>query len=183
MKDGKYELNDITIVPLTRLYNVGDFDCGDDDLNEFLKIDSFVYQEKKLASTVLIIEKERVIGFFSLCCDAIKLLDDEKQDCGISNKKPVKEYPAVKIARLAVDKNCQKKHLGTHCIQIAIGLIRDKLSGYIGCRFITVDSYYNKVIWYSKFKFLINEHSKYKSKDDYVSMRLDLLNPNPKNNS
>ena len=183
MKDGKYELNDITIVPLTRLYNVINFDCGDADLNEFLKIDSFVYQEKKLASTVLVVEKEMVVGFFSLSCDAIKLMNDEKEDCWIPSKKPVKEYPAVKIARLAVDKNRQSKHLGTHCVQIAIGLIRDRLSEFIGCRFITVDSYHERVDWYSRFKFVINEHSKYKNKDDYITMRFDLLNPNPKNNS
>ena len=177
MKDGKYELNDIRIAPLTKLYNISDFDCGDDDLNEFLKEDSFVYQGKKLTNTVLIIEKDKVIGFFSLCCDAIKLLEDEKCDCDISNKKPVKEYAAVKIARLAVDNKYQHKNLGRFCIQIAVGLIRNLLGDYIGCRFITVDSYHDKIKFYSLFGFVINEHKKYRDKENYVSMRLDLLNP------
>ena len=83
----------------------------------------------------------------------------------------------MKIARLAVDKRYQKKKLGSIIVLIAVGLIRKEISKILACRFVTVDSYHSKVDFYKKFGFVINEHSKYKKKDTYVSMRFDLLNP------
>lgn len=175
MKDGKYELEDIKLVRLSKVYDLSVFDCNDSDLNEFIKKDSFDYQENKMANTLLLIHNAKVIGFFSLCADAIKLGEDEKEESEIT--KPLPEFPAVKIARLAVDKEYQKKNLGGIIIQLAIGLIRNRISPIVAARFITVDSYYHRVKFYEHFDFAVNEHSHYKKKKDYVSMRLDLLNP------
>ena len=36
------------------------FDCGDKDINEFLKQDAITYQDKKIAITTLFIYKEEV---------------------------------------------------------------------------------------------------------------------------
>ena len=152
---------------------MANFDCGDKDLNEFLKEDAIRYQDNKMANTIVLIEKERVVGFFSLCTDAIKLGNLEKDQC--DNLKPSEEYPAVKIARLAVDKSVQSLGLGKLIIQVAVGLIIARVSNIVGTRFITVDSYHNRIDFYKRFGF--NEHSKYKKKDNYVSMRYDLLNP------
>lgn len=179
MKDGKFEIEDIKLSKLSREFDLSKFDCGDPDLNEFLKEDSFEYRDNKITSTILVIYNERVVGFFSICNDAIKLKLDEKSGCGL-NKKPLQEYPAVKIARLAVDLSCQKKNLGTTILKMAIGYIINEISNKVGCRFITVDSYQDKINFYKKFNFIINEHSKYIKKEEYVSMRFDLLNP-PKN--
>ncbi|MBU1004890.1 MAG: GNAT family N-acetyltransferase [Nanoarchaeota archaeon] len=173
MKDGKYELADIKVVGLSRVFNLSDFNCGDDDLNDFIKNDAFGYQDKKMTSTILIIEKDKVIGFFSLSADAIKLGNLEKDQC--DNLKPQEEYPSIKISRLAVDKSLHR--IGKLIIQIAVGIIRNMVSNVIGCRFITVDSYNEKVDFYKNFGFVFNEHSKYKKKDHYISMRFDLLNP------
>jgi len=176
MKEGKFELGDIKVTRLSKLYDISSFDCGDSDLNEFLKEDSFRYQGRKIANTFLITYKEKVIGFFSLCTDALKLDVTEKSYYRLS-KKPLPEYPAMKIARLAVDKSCQKKQLGRLIINIAVGFIKYQISDVVGCRFITVDSYSGAVGFYTKFGFAVNEHKKYKKKESYVSMRFDLLNP------
>ena len=108
MKGGKFEFDDVDIASLSKIYNLSDFDCGDIDLNEFLKIDSFRYHQRKLASTMLVIYEDKIAGFFALCADAIKLVECEKERCDISDK-PLQEYPAVKIVRLAVDKKYQGK--------------------------------------------------------------------------
>jgi len=176
MKDGKFELKDINIAPLSKIYDLSEFNCGDNDLNEFLKIDSFKYHKSRLASTILVIHGDKIIGFFSLSADAIKLIDDEKEKCDVSEK-PLQEYPAVKLVRLAVDKRYQGKNLGKIILRIAIGLILEKLDNSVGCRFITVDAYTNKVPFYKNYGFIINEHSKYTKKERYISMRFDLLNP------
>lgn len=44
------------------------FDCGDDDLNEFILKESFLYREALLAVSYAVIERasENVIAYFSL---------------------------------------------------------------------------------------------------------------------
>ncbi|MFH0876060.1 MAG: GNAT family N-acetyltransferase [archaeon] len=174
MKDGKFELADISIVKLSKIHDLSKFDCADNDLNDFLKNDALTYQEKKLVTTTLLVYQEKVIGFFSMCSDSIRLQEEEKENCDIH--KPLREYPAVKFARLAVDKEFQSKNLGKLIIKLVIGLVINEFSERVACRFITVDSYSNKVSFYQLFSFIENTDRHYK-KDNYVSMRFDLLNP------
>ena len=55
-----------------------DFDCGDEDLNEFLLKDSFENIKNNLCTIFLCIYEEDVIGFFSLSADSIKINDELK---------------------------------------------------------------------------------------------------------
>jgi len=174
MIDGKFELSDIKVSPLSKLYKLDDFNCGDQDLDEFLKKDSFGYQDNGIANVYLVIFNDMVIGFFSLQNDAVKLELEEKDKAAI--EKPHTEYPASKIGRLGIDKTFQGKGLGKLIIQIAIGLIR-QAKKYSACRFITVDSYLKSVNFYKRCEFEINRHKEYTSRRHYVSMRFDLLNP------
>tara|TARA_Y100000310_G_C20605128_1_gene775109 strand:- start:869 stop:1405 length:537 start_codon:yes stop_codon:yes gene_type:complete len=173
MNNDKIELEDIKIVSLSKLYDLSEFDCGDSDLNEFLQRDSFKYQKQLLTKIFLIIVEENVVGFFSISNDAIKLKQEERDT---NNIKHLQEYPASKIGRLGVDKRFQKRNIGRAIIKIAIGLILSS-SKYSACRFVIVDSYPTALEFYKKFGFVINEHSKYKKKIDFISMRYDLLNP------
>ena len=174
MLDGKFELPDIKVTQLSKVYNLELFDCGDNDLNEFLKKDSFAYQDKDIAKVYLVISSERVIGYFSLQNDAVKLKLSERYLAEI--KKPHTEYPAVKIGRLGIGQEFQRKGLGKLIISIAIGLIT-KVKKYSACRFITVDSYFKSVGFYKKYGFEVNKHEEYASKKHYVSMRLDIFSP------
>lgn len=166
------ELNKIKVVKLSSVYDLKQFDCGDADLNDFIQNDAVKYEEQRLASTFLIVYGEELpSGFFSLVNDSIRLKDDE-EGVGLLE---ITEYPATKIARLAVQKEMQRKGLGQLMLQIAIALILECKHG--ASRFVTVDSYPNIVNWYERFGFTRNLHSKYQKKDDFVSMRYDLLNP------
>ena len=172
------DLDKIKVVKLSKVYDLKKFDCGVPDLNEFIQNDALKYEEERLARTFLLIYDEKeLIGFFSLVNDAIRLEDDEKEEDVLTC--PLHEFPATKIARLAVQKDHQDKQLGTLMVKLAIGFILDCEHG--ASRFVTVDSYPDKVPWYEKFKFVRNLAPKYVKKDDYVSMRFDLLNP-PKAN-
>ena len=77
-----------------------DFDCGDEDLNEFLLKDSFENIKNNLCTIFLCIYEEDVIGFFSLSADSIKINDELKIQ--------YPQYPAIKIGRLAVSKEFQE---------------------------------------------------------------------------
>lgn len=111
-----------------------DFDCGDEDLNEFLLKDSFENIKNNLCTIFLCIYEEDVIGFFSLSADSIKINDELKIQ--------YPQYPAIKIGRLAVSKEFQNQHIGSLMIDWVVGFCRN-LGNEIGIRFVSVDVYNN----------------------------------------
>ena len=111
-----------------------DFDCGDEDLNEFLLKDSFENIKNNLCTIFLCIYEEDVIGFFSLSADSIKINDELKIQ--------YPQYPAIKIGRLAVSKEFQNRHIGSLMIDWVVGFCRN-LGNEIGIRFVSVDVYNN----------------------------------------
>lgn len=50
-----------------------EFDCGDDDLNEFLLVDSFINIDNSLSKIYLCLYEKEVVAFFSLSADSIKI--------------------------------------------------------------------------------------------------------------
>ena len=104
-----------------------DFDCGDEDLNEFLLKDSFENIKNNLCTIFLCIYEEEVIGFFSLSADSIKINDELKIQ--------YPQYPAIKIGRLAVSKEFQNQHIGSLMIDWVVGFCRN-LGNEIGIRFV-----------------------------------------------
>ena len=95
---------------LTSEHDLSDFDCGDDELNDFLKNDALQQQKEKLNVTKLVMYNGKIIGYTSLLTDALILKNirnpnirtDIKNELKITNKN--KLLPAVKIGRLAIDK-------------------------------------------------------------------------------
>ena len=88
------------------------FDCGDDDLNDFLVSDAKNYLRAMMALTYLLEDNDesKTVAYYSLLNDKIVFDPDDKHfwnklNRKISNKKRRKEYPAVKIGRLAVSKD------------------------------------------------------------------------------
>lgn len=168
------DFSKVKAVRLSKIYDVSRFDCGDADLNDFIKNDAFIYQEKKLATTTLFFYGDTLIGFFSAAADSLKLNLNEKEDHDIHAKK-MEEVPSIKIARLATDKNYQNQGIGSNILKWSMGYILE-CSNLIAVRFITVDAYPHKVDFYQKKGFLINQNRHYIKKDNQISMRYDLLN-------
>lgn len=79
----------------------------------------------------------------------------------------------MKIGRLGRDK--KYKGVGSFILQWAIGYIQT-VSEHVGIRYITVDSYPDKIGWYKKNGFLQNQHKDYEDRE-HASMRYDLYNP------
>ena len=109
-----------------------EFDCDDDDLNEFLIEDSFSNIDNSLSKIYLCLYEGNVIAFFSLSADSIKI--NEKLEIAYPT------YPAIKIGRLAVHKDFQRMHIGSILIDWIIGFCLE-LRKEIGVRFISVDAY------------------------------------------
>ncbi len=158
------------------------FSCGDDDLDEFYRADSISAAKELLCVTYAFLDDDEITcAFFSVSNDSIK-----KEDFSRSRYKKIlhpvpfqKRYssmPAVKIGRLGVDKNSQRKNFGSQILDYI--KVWFKINNKTGCRFITVDAYNNRetIKFYKKndFEFLDNSQDSVNSKTRI--MFYDLIN-------
>jgi GNAT superfamily N-acetyltransferase len=137
-----------------------EFDCGNEDLNEFFFEDSKGNCRELLAITYAWRLKGKTIAFFSVSNDAVT-----SQDVDNFNRfrriipwgKRYRTMPAVKIGRFAVHKDFKKNGYGSKIMDfIKIWFVtRNKT----GCRFIVVDALEEALPFYEKngFSFLSNE--------------------------
>ena len=71
-----------------------------------------------------------MVGYITLTTDIIKKEEVQGEE-GIDV--PYKEYPAIKIARLAVDKKYEQRGVGGFLLLVAAGKAL-KISDEVGCR-------------------------------------------------
>lgn len=134
------------------------FDCGDEDLNDFLLNDARFYDEQMLAHTYVFMEGDEVVAYYCLLNDKISQTDLDKSlwrklRKNIPHEKHYDSYPAVKIGRFAVSKKYSGNNLGTNIID-SIKLRLYANGEYSACRFLTVDAYCAAVTFYQKNGFL-----------------------------
>ncbi len=134
------------------------FDCGDDDLNDFILNESVAYRNALLAVSYTVVSKaetDKVVGYFSLANDRVSLSDFENKTefnrfrkHRFVNEKRLKSYPAAKICRLGVDVSMKGQSLGSFLLDFikSYFLVDNKT----GCRFLTVDAYANAIPFYLK---------------------------------
>ena len=138
------------------------FDCGCDDLNDFIKNDALNYYEQLLAVTYIYMFDNEPVAFvcFSndkIHCDLIEKKKSKSQRRKFQNifphSKRLNSYPAVKLGRLGVDKKYKGENIGTSIILTSMAWFLDK--NKTGCRFMTVDAYLNNDVYkfYEKLKF------------------------------
>lgn len=102
------EYNDISILRLEEDEKVETFDCGDDDLNDFIVNEAQPYRKALIATSYIAQNKEGILlGFFSLANDKISLSNfaskteyNRFRKTRFVNEKRLKGYPAVKLCRL-----------------------------------------------------------------------------------
>lgn len=150
------------------------FDCGDEDLNDFIINDAPLYRKTLLAVTYVLENKVsgQVVAYFSVANDRISIKDfpsntdfNRFRKHKFVNDKRLKSYPAIKICRLGIDKSVQGKQIGTFLIDFVGTLfVSDNKSG---CRFLTVDAYSQAIPFYLK-----NDFAFLSSDDDNQRTRL-----------
>ena len=136
------------------------FDCGDNDLNDFIMTDAPLYFRVRLATSYVLEDGEsgEVMGYFSLAHDRISLTDFPSNSAYnrfrkrfFAQGKMFKSYPALKICRLATDKKFRGEGIGAMLVNTIIGSYRN--DNKAGCRFITVDAYADALPFYFKLGF------------------------------
>ena len=148
---------DILLRRLEENDTVSKFDCGDEDLNDFIFGDAMLYFKVRLATSYVLEDKNSkdTIGYFSLAHDRISLTDFPSNSAYnrfrkqfFAQGKMFKSYPALKICRLATDKKYHGKGIGTMMVNMIIASY--KSNNKAGCRFITVDAYADALPFYYK---------------------------------
>ena len=147
---------------------VDSFDCGDEDLNEFIMKEAVLYKRALLAVSYVVedIKTGEVLAYFSLANDRVSLSDFENKTefnrfrkHRFINEKRLKSYPAGKVCRLGVDLSAKGMYIGSYLIDfIKSYFITDNKTG---CRFLTVDAYADAIPFYLKNNFIpLNDDDK-----------------------
>lgn len=144
-----------------------EFDCGDEDLNDFIKNEVQFYKKQLIAMPYVVVEKgktDKVLAYFTLSNDKISVTDfasnnqfNKFKKKNFNKEKYLRSYPSVKIGRLGISKELHGVGIGTNIIDfIKLYFLEDNKTG---CRFITVDAYNAAVPFYEKngFEFLVKK--------------------------
>ena len=171
---------------------LGLFDCGHEDLNDFIRNDASKYREHLLAETFIyrfLDDEGRASGpvaFVSLSNDLLTLTlpkaqrksrsfstSAKKQRREVPNSLRWSAYPAVKVARLGVYTALCRRGVGTKLLNILKTLFTTE--NRTGCRFITVDAYNEQSVlsFYEKndFAFLYDDDEKDRTRTMFYDLK------------
>ena len=140
---------------LNETSEITDFDCGEEELNFFLKNLALLYQRRHFAVTALFQEskalKKRTIGYYTLCPACIQI--DDLPTKLFTGPKP-NPIPAFRLCRLAIDKHFQGKGHGTMIFVHALKKCLDQ-SLQIGGSVVIIDAKDEKAKqFYERFGFI-----------------------------
>jgi GNAT superfamily N-acetyltransferase len=98
--------------PISKRHNRDAFDCGEEELNEFLRRYARKSHELGGTKTFLAVKDDNqatVLGFYTLCPASVEYArTPEILKCGLARY----DVPAFRLARLAVDRSVQGQGLG-----------------------------------------------------------------------
>jgi GNAT superfamily N-acetyltransferase len=142
-------------------------------LKIFLRKAALNFHQHNVAKTYVLVDEEvsaRVWGYITLMSSEI-ILNENQRPKEMYASTRYEAFPAVKIARLAIDKELQGQGYGKGILEWTITLVRDKIATYIGCRFLVVDAKQDSISFYKKAGFsLFNVEVS----DEHPPMFLDL---------
>jgi GNAT superfamily N-acetyltransferase len=131
------------------------FDCGEPALNEYLKKTASQHLKKGTANTYILVnlaEFHRLLGFFTL---SFLEVDLSEVPAKYGKKLPRSHLPAVKLARLAIDKSCQGKNYGRLLLVDAMRRVATAIRNTAGVVGLFVDATnQNVAAFYEKFGFI-----------------------------
>ncbi|MDP2821711.1 MAG: GNAT family N-acetyltransferase [Sulfuritalea sp.] len=99
------------VLPLTGSHDRQGFDCGRQELNDWLRQVARQHQDKGLSKTFIAVREEqpaRICGYFAL---TLAELENRHLPQAWRKKLP-RRIPGVRLGRLCVDRQCQRKGLG-----------------------------------------------------------------------
>ncbi|MCC7256774.1 MAG: GNAT family N-acetyltransferase [Gammaproteobacteria bacterium] len=105
------------IEKLTQAHEVDSFDCGQAELNRFLKQQAWVSQQANSARTYVLAERGVVRGYFSLAAGSVA---HESASTRVRKGQARHAIPVILLARLAVDRALQGQGVGAALLKDAL---------------------------------------------------------------
>lgn len=139
------------LVPLTAEHDVSLFDCGKPELDKWLSDYASASQKADLARTWVLIDDDRVIGYFSLVMGHVRA-----EEAPHKLVRGVPRYPVgmVLLARLAVDGSSQGRGLGSDLLAYAL-VLACRAGEVVAARLVAVDAIdEHAVAFYRRWGFL-----------------------------
>ncbi len=131
-------------------------------LKSFLRNHAQSFHTSNIAKSYVLVplDGNRVYGYVTLMSSEVTLAGHKFEDC--PHATGYKTYPAVKIARLAIDQSLQGSGYGRALIDWSISVAQNQIMPHIGCRFVIVDSKRESMRFYEKsgFTFLDTEKNR-----------------------
>jgi GNAT superfamily N-acetyltransferase len=144
-------------------------------LKTFFAKDAKALAQEHIAKTFVLIDsvENRVCGYATTVCAQLSVEEYEMPEL-LSGYK-YRDYPGIKLARLAVDHRYQNQGLGSRLVDFLLGITLTKVQPNTGCRLMFVDAKKDSVSFYERLGFNcvlpVNRASTRKT----VTMWLDLL--------
>ena len=114
-------------------YQLDDFACGVDSLDDWLKRRAYPNQVNGASRTYVVTEGKRVVGYYCLASGALEL-----SDTPVSIRRNMPDpVPVAILGRLAVDKSSQGRGLGAALLQDAV-VRTAQAGGILGIRGLLV---------------------------------------------
>ena len=129
----------IRVVPLETVHEVNEFDCGNDDLNVFLRATAGQHQRKFISKSYVLIDDEApttVMGFYTLAVRRMVSKDDLPPEMA---KRLPREVPGFSLARLAVQDAIKGQGHGEYLLAHALDRAA-RVAGEIGGYALFVDA-------------------------------------------
>lgn len=164
------------IKPGDKLTGLSLGDAAFNPLKIFLRRHAQRYEEESLARTYAAFNGQggKAIAYITLVCGEIVAAEDENP---LINEPQLdyryKHFPAVKIARLAVDQRYRGYDLGRTLVNLALGQAKNVICPAVGCRFAVVDSKSQSVKFYEKCGFTMLDTEENRKRESPV-MWIDL---------
>lgn len=158
------------LVRLTACMELAGFDCGDEDLNNFLVEDAKGFLDKRIATTFVLRDKSKIVAYFCLLNDKISRQDVtnnqwKKIRKDFPERKQFGSYPAIKVGRFAVSSDYKGHNIGTDLMNLLKGMLLQN-PNYSAFRYLTVDAYLSAIDFYQKNNFkilsekIVNDHTR-----------------------
>jgi GNAT superfamily N-acetyltransferase len=126
------------------------FECGQDDLNRFLKRFALANQAANAAQTYVTCRANRVVGYYSLAVGSVRREDSPTRAIKGMARHPV---PVMILARLAVDRSSQGSGIGKALLKDAL-LRTAQAADIAGIRALVVHAKdHDARRWYEQFDF------------------------------
>jgi GNAT superfamily N-acetyltransferase len=119
-------------------------------LKTFLRKEAKKLHQENLARTFVLAEQKqaRVWAYVTTLCTHIAI--EQIGEPALVDNYRYKDYPAIKLARLAVDTAIQGQGVGKQLVNFIIGQFTEYVMPNTGCRFLVVDAKPNSIAFYER---------------------------------